>query len=113
MDDGKVHRLYIEQYLKKSGFLYISKAKSGLEAIHLIENNRYDVVLLDNEMPDMNGQEVLMIIRHGLKMKDLKIFMLTSDDKEETIVDAISGGANYYAIKGNNLDTLIQKIKTA
>lgn len=91
------------------GFKVVGEASNGQDALTMVESQRPDIVLLDVNMPEMNGIEALAILRkRGL---DLPVLMLTISQFEEDLIGAIRAGANGYLLKNAEPETLRQTIK--
>jgi len=86
------------------------EASEGKEAIELIEELSPDVVVMDINMPGMNGIETVKEIRK--KNKSIKILMLTMHEDEDYIFDAISSGVNGYIFKMSDMELFIEAVKT-
>lgn len=88
-----------------------TKAYSGTEAIQTLRKQDFDVVVLDLKLEDMNGIEVLKILR---KMDpEINVIMLTGHGSEQAAIDGIKEGAFDYLTKPCELDELIEKIRKA
>ena len=87
----------------------VETANGGKQAIEMLENNTYDVVLLDVNMPDVSGLDVLDSIKQ--KKIKAKVIMLTSESAKETIMKSIEKGAAGYMMKPFEVDKLIAKIE--
>ena len=75
----------------------IGESETAIEGLKIIESRKPDVVLMDLGLPEMNGIEAMLKIREF--SKDIKIIALTSHDREEEVVAALSSGANAYCLK--------------
>lgn len=84
---------------------------SGEKALHYIEENKPDLVLLDYMMPHMNGIDVLNIVRGEWKMATLPIIMLTARAEAEAVVSALEAGADDYISKPIDFDVLKARIE--
>lgn len=71
---------------------------TGQTLLDELKSTSYDLILVDWELPDINGPEVMHAIRHELKMETPIIF-ITSRDSEEDIVKALNAGADDYLVK--------------
>lgn len=111
VDDNEMNRSLIQIQLKRQGYT-VSVAESGPQALNLLEEQEYDLILLDIMMPGMNGLEVLEVIRKKHTMLNLPVIMVTADDLQESIIDAMQRGANDYLIKPLNMPVTIARIKS-
>ena len=91
------------------GITVIGEARSGQEALQMIETLQPDVVLLDMELPDMNGIEVVkQVIEAGLSVR---ILGLSTYDDNEYISQLISLGASGYLLKDEVPDTIVEAVR--
>ena len=75
----------------------IGESEDAIEGLKIIEHSKPDVVLMDLGLPGMNGIEAMLKIREW--SNDIKIIALTSHDREEEVIAALSSGANAYCLK--------------
>ncbi|MCW1247241.1 two-component system response regulator NarL [Pseudomonas sp. SAICEU22] len=112
VDDHPMMRRGIRQMLELEDDLHIvGEASHGEEALALIEPLKPDLVLLDNNMPQMNGIETL----RRLRAMDYtgKVLLFTVSDAEDDIRDALRLDANGYLLKDMEPELLIQYIRDA
>ena len=110
VDDEKGYVNVLTNRLSKRS-INATKAFSGTQAIQILRKNDFDVVVLDLKMEDMDGIEVLKIIK---KMApDLPVIFLTGHGSQEAASEGISFGAFDYLTKPCDLSELIEKIKEA
>lgn len=88
-------------------------AKSGKMALAALAKVCPDIILLDIEMPDMTGFEVLSEIKENLKLKEIPVIFVTSHATEKLIIKAVDNGATDYLVKPFTSDVLMAKIKNA
>lgn len=74
-------------------------ALSGLDALNILKNESPDLILLDVNMPEMNGFEVLKHIKNNESSADIPVIFLTGNSSSETILEAFSAGAVDYIVK--------------
>ncbi len=98
VDDSLSVRKSLSLLLEDAGF-EISLAKDGLEAIEVINQKRPNVMLVDMEMPRMNGLELTAHVRANQSTQNLPIFMITSRTTEKHREQAKSAGVNAYLTK--------------
>ena len=81
-------------------------------AIEIVENNKIDLILLDINMPEMDGYEFCKIIKGNEKTKDIVIIFLTAKTESSEIVKGFELGAEDYVTKPFNSSELLARIKT-
>lgn len=87
----------------------VAEAEDAISGIKLIEKNNPDVILMDLGLPGMNGVEAILKIREF--NKETKIIALTSHDRQEEVVAALSSGANAYCLKDIDPEKLAAVIR--
>ena len=87
-----------------------SEADDGQQALELINNNNFDIILSDCNMPKMNGLELLARVRSQEKTKHLPFIMVTATAEKETIEKALALGVSDIMIKPFTSTTLKSKI---
>lgn len=92
------------------GFNVVSTASNGKEAIDQIEEARPDIILMDINMPEMDGVEATRTIKE--KYPDQKVIMLTMYDEIRLIKDVLEIGARGYILKNIGRDELIKALET-
>ncbi|MBR5360161.1 MAG: response regulator, partial [Lachnospiraceae bacterium] len=103
VDDNEMN-LDVISGLMESTRIKVSTALSGPEAIELLEKKRFDIILLDQMMPGMNGIETLKIMQSRFDMRGVSVIALTAD--------AVSGAREFYLEAGFN-DYLSKPVKVA
>ncbi len=111
VDDSKAIREIEKKYLEEMGF-EVLEAENGEEALKVVEENPdIKLILLDWHMPVMNGYEFLLKLRANPKWSDIKVMMVTTENQQKSVVDAIMAGANEYLMKPFDKEMLETKIK--
>jgi adenylate cyclase len=101
VDDNKVNRILLSRGLESDGHK-IEIAENGRQALEKLRANPYDLVLLDIEMPEMNGYEVLEVCLQDTELRDIPIIMTSSLDEINSVVKCIELGAEDYLNKPIN-----------
>lgn len=104
VDDEPFNLDLIEATFMEFENVDISYAKNGFEALDALERDRFDVVLLDISMPNMNGIEVLQKVRQNPELVALPILMVTANAEKER--EALSLGASDFITKPYDIDIL-------
>jgi chemosensory pili system protein ChpA (sensor histidine kinase/response regulator) len=106
VDDSLSARRSLAQFIGDSGFR-VRTARDGLEAIELINVTRPDLILVDLEMPRMNGLELTTHIRSQSSIRELPVIMVTSRSTEKHRQQAKAAGVNRYLTKPFSEDELM------
>ncbi len=98
VEDFKLTRVGLRCALNSNPDLdVIAECEDAMEGLKIIERHKPDVVLMDLGLPVMNGIEAMHKVREI--SNDIKIIALTSHDREEEVIAALSSGANAYCLK--------------
>ncbi len=115
-EDNANNRMLLEHFLRKIGYPSPTEANDGESARNLIEENPYDFVLLDLEMPHLDGLSLTRMIRTGTCgsiNQDVPIIGLTAHDVQYDRERAIAAGMDHYLIKPFKLEHLRDAIELA
>ena len=102
------------KYLKDALPFYgynVTVATDGLQALSLLKNNTYDLILLDVMMPKMDGWETLKNIRKNSTTKYVPVIMLTAVNEEQKMVTGLKIGADDYIVKPFILPNLLARME--
>ena len=111
VDDALTVRTMVRNILEEAGF-EVEEAENGSAALEKIKtDNKFDVVLLDWEMPQMDGYTFLTQVRKNNLMPNTKIIMLTSFNKMTNILEAMDAGADEYIMKPFTPEIVLEKIQ--
>jgi two-component system nitrate/nitrite response regulator NarL len=112
IDDHPLFRKAVLQLVKLTGdFTVVGEASSGPEGLELAQTLQPDMILLDLNMKEMNGIEVLKVIKSwGI---DSRVVMLTVSDEASDLVAALRAGADGYLLKEMEPEDLLAKLKEA
>ena len=113
VDDNEDNRYTLQMLLEADGHELIACASGGTEAISLIEKQKFSLVLLDMMMPDMNGDEVLRLIKSNPDTRDIPVVMISADTDTDKISKCIELGADDYLPKPFNPTILRARIGSA
>ena len=109
VDDTDIMRDLVKLHLENDGHK-VTTADSGNKAIEILQSEKFDVILLDIEMPDMDGIEVLKNIRAETAKNNTKIIMLTANKDLTSVKQCLGLGANDYMLKPFNSASLMQRV---
>ena len=111
VDDSKVMRDMIAACLRPEPQLAFTHAGSGLEAIEKLSLKRYDLLLLDLNMPDIGGIEVLEFVRSQDQLKELPIMVVTTRGDEGSRERALAAGADRFLTKPFAPEALLAEVR--
>jgi len=112
VDDNKVNRLLLARNLELQGHA-VAAAENGRVALEMLRRERFDLLLLDMEMPEMNGFEVLEALTGDLQLRDLPVIVTSSLEGMENVVRCIELGAEDYLPKPVNPILLKARIRAS
>lgn len=111
VDDSKVMREMIVACLRSEPRLAFTHAASGLEAIERLSLKPFDLVVLDLNMPDIGGYEVLEFIRGQDKIKHVPILVVTSRTDDVSRARALESGASRFMTKPFTPEGLLEEVR--
>ncbi len=111
VDDSTTMRRILKTQLEGLGVMGMIEAGNGEEALAVLEKNMpVDMIVLDWNMPVMDGLTFLKTARKNPAYKDVKIIMCTSESEKTRVVEALKEGANNYIVKPFTPETVKQKL---
>jgi CheY-like chemotaxis protein len=110
VDDDEMNRHMLLRRLQRQGY-QVAVAQDGVEALQLIRQQAFDLVLLDVMMPGISGIDVLKIVRTHRSMTELPVIMTTALDSSQDIVAALEAGANDYVTKPLDFPVALARIQ--
>ena len=100
-DDNRMNRLLLGRSLEQQGHTVVF-AENGREALELLRQQRFDVLLLDVLMPELDGYRVLEELRNDTLLRDIPVVMTSALDELDSVVKCIEMGAEDYLTKPIN-----------
>jgi CheY-like chemotaxis protein len=110
VDDNNVNRDMLQRRLEREGYR-VETAENGKIALEKIESETFDLILLDILMPEMDGYDVLRVLKESDKFKDIPVIMLTAVHEADSVRSCIELGAADYLLKPFN--TMLLKARIA
>ncbi|HQW23986.1 MAG TPA: tetratricopeptide repeat protein, partial [Bacteroidia bacterium] len=101
VEDNRVNQLLIKNMLKKFGFEQLDTSANGRNALEKLRENNYDVILMDIQMPEMDGYEITREIRLRLRkeMRNVPVIAITADASDKEKAKAKEAGMDDYVVK--------------
>jgi len=114
VDDNALDRALLKAHLERDGYQPVL-ATNGADALQFLEHDpeAFDVVLLDRNMPGMNGIEVLAKMKEHPRLRMIPVILQTAMAAERDVVEGIKAGAYYYLAKPYNVTMLLSVVRTA
>jgi two-component system, chemotaxis family, chemotaxis protein CheY len=111
VDDSAIMRKIIRSGVEVLGYNLI-EASDGFEALSLLEDRYKEVtlILLDWNMPGMNGLEFLKRVKSHQHFREIPVMMVTTESEQGNIIKAIQAGAAHYIIKPFAMEELMKRI---
>jgi len=109
VDDSAVMRKVLIGALGRANINEVDQAADGLEAVQAVQQNDYDIILMDWNMPNMLGIDALKAIRE--MGKTVPIIMVTTEAEKSRVLEALKAGATNYIIKPFEPNTIVGKIQ--
>src|SRR6266536_3429756 len=101
VDDNSVNRIMLSRYISKLGY-QATLAENGRQALDKLGNEPFDLVLLDVQMPEMDGYQVLEHLKADPGLRDIPVIMISAVEELESVVKCIELGAQDYLPKPFN-----------
>jgi CheY-like chemotaxis protein len=111
VDDSKFERSVTSNFFTSKDFI-VREAADGQKCLEEIKLKKPDIILLDIEMPGLNGSEVLNMIRLDYNTLDLPVVMCTANAKVSKVVELLFLGANDYITKPIDFDIAFMRVMT-
>lgn len=111
VDDEKEASSVFEAALKAAGY-DVTVAQNGRSALNITKTTKFDIILLDQMMPDLSGNEVLKALKANDATKSIPVAMLSNFSHDEMIKEALNAGAVDYILKYQiSVEDLVPKVK--
>ncbi len=111
VDDFSTMRRIVRGLLKEMGCHNAEEAEDGVVALGMLKSAKYDFVVSDINMPNMNGFDLLKAIKADDTLKHIPVLMVTAEARKEDIVLAAQSGAAGYIVKPFTKATLEEKVQ--
>src|SRR5580658_9012717 len=110
IDDSRTVRTIIRKILAEAG-LEVVEAGNGREGLDLLNRNPdVDLVLVDWNMPEMNGLEFVTVVRSDRAYDPVRIMMVTTETEQGQVMRALEAGVNEYLMKPFTKEILVAKL---
>ena len=98
VDDGITMRMFYRAILEAAGF-EVEEAVNGVEGVERAMTGSFDLLVVDINMPKMDGYQVIRTVREDAALWRVPIITISTEDKEKDALKAYAAGANFYLTK--------------
>lgn len=99
VEDSKASREYIASTVEAVEGIEAIVTSSGFEALKLLPRHRFDLIITDINMPDINGLELINFVKKNPNYRDVPLFIITTEGREQDRVRGMALGAAEYLVK--------------
>lgn len=111
IDDSRAIRMILSRTLTQCGY-DVAQAANGREALQLLDQTEgVSLILVDWNMPEMNGLDFIRTLRADRRYGSVKLMMVTTETQIEQMVTAIEAGANEYVMKPFTREVIEDKLR--
>lgn len=110
VDDMPLMRHVLINMLRQLNYKDIVEATDGLQALNILQNQMFDLVITDLHMPKMDGITLLDNIRKDAELKNLPVLMVTCEDSSSTVKKAINAKVSGFIVKPFNMNVLSEQL---
>ena len=112
VEDEELPRQLYSEFLEKKGY-DVETAENGQKALDFLSDKQPDLILLDINMPELNGKELLKIILADDNLKNIPVFIITGVVNVKEVSESLNLGARGYIQKSDSLGEVLNKIEIA
>jgi two-component system chemotaxis response regulator CheY len=111
IDDSSATRAYIRAALEAEEDMDVTEATSGFDALRILPRSRFDLLLVDINMPNINGLELISFIRRSETHRETPLMIISTEASERDRSRAMQLGANAYLAKPFTADALLAAVR--
>ena len=111
IDDSSATRAYIRAALEAEEDMEVTEATSGFDALRILPRSRFDLLLVDINMPNINGLELISFIRRSETHRETPLMIISTEASERDRSRAMQLGANAYLAKPFTADALLAAVR--
>jgi two-component system chemotaxis response regulator CheY len=111
VEDSQTMRSLITSTLEQLGDVDVTEAQSGFAALKILPREKFDLILTDINMPDINGLELVNFVKRSQQYKDTPLFIISTEGSERDRDKGMQLGANEYLVKPFEPDQLLSLVR--
>jgi two-component system chemotaxis response regulator CheY len=113
VEDSKAIRSLIRIALEEAGDVFTGEAANGFEALKMLPTRRFDLIITDINMPDINGLELIGFVKANQAYKDIPLIIVSTEKTEQDRKRGMALGAAGYIVKPFKKEDLMAMVKKA
>ena len=110
VEDSSAMRAFVQAALEETGEMLVTQAASGFEALRILPRETFDVVVVDINMPDINGLELVSFMRRSEAHLNTPIILISTESGERDQARGLAIGANAFLSKPFSADALREMV---
>jgi len=111
VEDSSTMRSFVAATLEGDGGFEITQVQSGFDALKALPSGRFDLVITDVNMPDINGLELIKFIRSSPVYMHTPLIIISTEGRDRDRARGLSLGANAYLVKPFTPDALLEAVR--
>lgn len=111
VDDMASMRAITKKVLKTYGVKNIVEAENGKQGLGRLKVSKIDLVICDWDMPEMNGYELLQVVKGNARLSKIPFIMLTANTSKDFVIKSLQARVDDYIVKPYQPQALIDKVK--
>jgi two-component system chemotaxis response regulator CheY len=111
IDDSSATRAYVRAALEEMAEMQVSEASSGFDALRVLPRERFDLLVVDINMPNINGLELISFIRRSETHRETPLLIISTEASERDRSRAMALGANGYLAKPFSAEALAAAVR--
>jgi two-component system chemotaxis response regulator CheY len=108
VEDSSTMRSFVAAALEADGDYEITTAPSGFEALKMLPRQKFDLIITDINMPDINGLELIRFIKDSPQYRETPLFIISTEGRDRDKEKGLALGANEYLVKPFPPDELVR-----
>jgi len=110
-EDSAAMRAFLVSALESIGDCEIVEASSGFEALKQLPQRKFNLIITDINMPDINGLELISFVKNNEAYRDIPLMVVTTEGRDRDKEKGIALGADIYMVKPLDLDQFAEAVK--
>ncbi|HUJ18446.1 MAG TPA: response regulator [Nitrospirota bacterium] len=113
VEDSKAIRSMMRVSLEEAGGFFVVEAANGFEALKALPSRRFDLIVTDINMPDINGLELIGFVRSNPAYREIPLIIVSTEKSDEDKKRGLALGASSYVIKPFTKEDLMSAVRGA